>query len=142
MRDTRSAPIQPEPEPPHVQQRHQDLLARHLRAPVLALHEHDRHLAEREAGPESTILQLHEEGVAVRPDVIEMGFDPEIVLSLSKSSTALEDQRAIARYQDEEWGAQTLDQPASRRCTTSAAPTPQRLYQVQNASETRIEQGE
>jgi hypothetical protein len=46
-----------------------------------------------------------------RSELIEMGFDAEVVMSLSKASNALEDQRAISRYQDEEWGAQTLDQP-------------------------------
>ena len=46
-----------------------------------------------------------------RSELIEMGFDHEIVMSLGKSSSALEDQRAMSRYQDEEWGSQTLDQP-------------------------------
>lgn len=49
-----------------------------------------------------------------RSELIEMGFDPEIVESLGKSSSALEDTRTMSRYQDEEWGSLTLDQPGDK----------------------------
>jgi hypothetical protein len=46
-----------------------------------------------------------------RSELIEMGFDPEVVQALPKSGTAISDQRMQSRYQDEEFGSGRLDQP-------------------------------
>lgn len=45
-----------------------------------------------------------------KSELIEMGFDRSVVMSLSKSSnTGLDDSRAIARYEDEEWSTTRQD---------------------------------
>ena len=45
-----------------------------------------------------------------KSELIEMGFDRDVVMSLSKSSnTGLDDSRAIARYEDEEWSTTRQD---------------------------------
>lgn len=49
-----------------------------------------------------------------RSELIEMGFDPEIVEGLSKASTVFDDQRSIARYQDEEYGSGQMEQPGDK----------------------------
>lgn len=46
-----------------------------------------------------------------RSELIEMGFDREVVMSLSKADNSLEDSRQQVRYQDEEWASAQLQQP-------------------------------
>jgi hypothetical protein len=49
-----------------------------------------------------------------RSELIEMGLDPKVVESLSKSSTYIDDTRAQARYQDEEWASSNMEQPGGQ----------------------------
>jgi hypothetical protein len=47
-----------------------------------------------------------------RSELVEMGFDHESVMGLSKSSNSgIDDSRSQARYEDEDLGSQRLDQP-------------------------------
>ena len=49
-----------------------------------------------------------------RSELIEMGFDHEVVMGLSKyAQSALEDERAISRYDDEDLGSSRLDAPGN-----------------------------
>ena len=46
----------------------------------------------------------------MKSELIEMGFDRDVVKSLSKgSNTGIDDSRAIARYEDEQWGTNRED---------------------------------
>jgi hypothetical protein len=50
-----------------------------------------------------------------RSELVEMGFDREVVDSLSKySANAFDDQRSISRYQDEDWGSSRTDAPGDK----------------------------
>ena len=46
----------------------------------------------------------------MKSELIEMGFERDVVMSLSKSgNSGIDDTRAIARYEDEEWGSSRVD---------------------------------
>ena len=47
----------------------------------------------------------------MRSDLIEMGFDQEVVAGLAKYPNAFTDYREMARYQDETWNGGRLDNP-------------------------------
>src|SRR6266516_7371330 len=70
-RPPQSLAVEAQAQLPRVQQREEDLLARHLRAPGAALREHDRHLDHRAAAPEDAVLELDQEGVAVGADAAD-----------------------------------------------------------------------
>lgn len=46
-----------------------------------------------------------------RSELVEMGFDKDVVAALSKADSSLEDSRAQARYSDEQWADREISQP-------------------------------
>ncbi len=49
-----------------------------------------------------------------RSDLIELGFDPDVVDGLSKSTNVLEDTRSQSRYGDEDFGQSQLEPPGDK----------------------------